>query len=516
MIWIDSESKERFPDPISPLGWSVLQSALKQTSLEIEKELGFKINGPLAIWVEGYVLTPKNFFSTISFWSLLSKNWFSFFLTVTKSVFFSLSVRESLSFSIRWQLNIFYFWLLPRVNKTISEWREDSPKHLNFYSKNETNELSWSIENSDRLNLLSDIEKAGISYNRLDFSIYFLKNWLGLLGQKLDPNFVTDLSTKSNFLICKEWDKHLNKAKSLPNDQKLLYLQKTLGHLSQSWDIATPTFNEIFNESNIANFFKTSEQTKPDKKEINLVLTSTRYKKIFHSLQTSFVEINSIDEEHRFYASGQFNTIRSLIKKIFNFLLTIKSDLKFEYMFSLTLSELTYLVSVGKTLTAEQINQFFDTAIKRSSIISNTRISIIDSKNLETIDGDFYKVKNKRPQSPHHDSHTLSGNVIVSGTIQGFAYWVNNYDDLLAFPNHAILLCLSPSPNWHNAMIRSKGILSMTGGQLSHGAILARERGLPCLTQIEGLETIQNGDLIKVSNERIEILKTSKNKLGEK
>jgi len=52
------------------------------------------------------------------------------------------------------------------------------------------------------------------------------------------------------------------------------------------------------------------------------------------------------------------------------------------------------------------------------------------------------------------------------------------------------------------------GLATEIGGLISHGAVIAREYGLPCLVGVEGASTIfKTGDIIILDSELGEIIK---------
>lgn len=62
-----------------------------------------------------------------------------------------------------------------------------------------------------------------------------------------------------------------------------------------------------------------------------------------------------------------------------------------------------------------------------------------------------------------------------------------------------VLVCPSTDPAWVPLFSRAKALVMETGGTLSHGAIVAREFGLPAVAGLPGvLQQIQNGQIIRV------------------
>ena len=49
----------------------------------------------------------------------------------------------------------------------------------------------------------------------------------------------------------------------------------------------------------------------------------------------------------------------------------------------------------------------------------------------------------------------------------------------------AILVCRSTDPGWTPLFVQAKGLVLERGGLLSHGAVVAREFGLPAVAGIE-------------------------------
>jgi pyruvate,water dikinase len=62
-----------------------------------------------------------------------------------------------------------------------------------------------------------------------------------------------------------------------------------------------------------------------------------------------------------------------------------------------------------------------------------------------------------------------------------------------------ILVTEATDPSWTSVMARASGIVLETGGPLSHGAIVARELGIPAvLCAIRASSVIVTGDWIEI------------------
>jgi len=85
------------------------------------------------------------------------------------------------------------------------------------------------------------------------------------------------------------------------------------------------------------------------------------------------------------------------------------------------------------------------------------------------------------------------------GIAKGKARVILSPPDLLNFRSGEILVCHAVEPNMTFVVPLSAGIVERRGGMLIHGAIIAREYGLPCVTGIpEATSQIHTGDLVTV------------------
>jgi len=85
------------------------------------------------------------------------------------------------------------------------------------------------------------------------------------------------------------------------------------------------------------------------------------------------------------------------------------------------------------------------------------------------------------------------------GLVRGRARVIRQPADLRAFQSGEILVCDAVDPNMTFVAPLAGGIVERRGGMLIHGAIIAREYGLPCVTGVPGAtELIDTGNLITV------------------
>ena len=66
-----------------------------------------------------------------------------------------------------------------------------------------------------------------------------------------------------------------------------------------------------------------------------------------------------------------------------------------------------------------------------------------------------------------------------------------------------VLVCPTTDPAWVPLFARARGLVMETGGVLSHGAIVAREFGLPAVAGLPGAtRRIRTGQMIRVDGGR--------------
>jgi len=85
------------------------------------------------------------------------------------------------------------------------------------------------------------------------------------------------------------------------------------------------------------------------------------------------------------------------------------------------------------------------------------------------------------------------------GIATGTARLVKNPGDLLSFKQGEILVCQGVDPNMTFVIPLASAVVEERGGMLIHGAIIAREYGLPCITGApQAMHLIQDGTRITV------------------
>lgn len=93
-------------------------------------------------------------------------------------------------------------------------------------------------------------------------------------------------------------------------------------------------------------------------------------------------------------------------------------------------------------------------------------------------------------------TNIMRGVSVVAGQACGIAHWFNSVN----IPSGSILLVRGLiSPHVAVSASESLAVLSTGGGASSHGAIFLRQKRIPCVCSILGLENVVEGEQIEVN-----------------
>ncbi len=87
-------------------------------------------------------------------------------------------------------------------------------------------------------------------------------------------------------------------------------------------------------------------------------------------------------------------------------------------------------------------------------------------------------------QSTKDDKSEIKGTPASKGIVVGEVCFLEDVEDIDKFKPDSILLTYYTDPDWVEAMVKAKAIVTAEGGFLCHTAIIARELGIPCITGI--------------------------------
>ncbi len=99
----------------------------------------------------------------------------------------------------------------------------------------------------------------------------------------------------------------------------------------------------------------------------------------------------------------------------------------------------------------------------------------------------------------------LAGIPASAGQVEGRVYVFRTFDpaDLPSGEESMVAVVPYTDAGWAPLLVSFKAIVAEVGGQLSHGAILAREYGIPAVMNVQGAtQRLQNGQKVKVDGSR--------------
>ena len=96
----------------------------------------------------------------------------------------------------------------------------------------------------------------------------------------------------------------------------------------------------------------------------------------------------------------------------------------------------------------------------------------------------------------------LSGVAVSSGIVRGPAKVLDSPFDKTLLPGE-VLVAHTTDPGWTPLFINAAAVLLEVGGELQHGALLAREYGKPCVAGIVGLmDALRDGQTVEVDGDQ--------------
>ena len=112
-----------------------------------------------------------------------------------------------------------------------------------------------------------------------------------------------------------------------------------------------------------------------------------------------------------------------------------------------------------------------------------------------TSEGEIISGKYKRENLP---AGAMAGLPVSSGAIEGRARVILSMEDA-NFGDGDILVTAFTDPSWTPLFVSIKGLVTEVGGLMTHGAVIAREYGLPAVVGVENAtKLIKDGQRIRV------------------
>lgn len=482
--WTRQESKERFPKPITPLGWSLLHVPLEATLKRMSETFGIKkyANSEMILWENFYVYTRKNFFSDLKNLKLNYLHAFKISCFIGAAFFETLfkSFSEEGPFKGRLTNRIFYKLFGRDVEALIKRWPLQI-KHLkdimgrNYHLSNTTE-----IDFETFFKVRSQMQEDSKLFFAEDFNVYFLKKLVfGVLKSQLQvagvssskaEEMLASLSNnlQGNFSVVMIEDFN-NKNISLEE------LKKRYGHLTDNWDLYAPTFGEQdFIWANRSFGAGTPLSVK------NTVAEDIKVKLGWNKSVSELIEwlqkLVLMDEDLRAYSSLQYPEARVLMNKVEQTAAWRELILPDDSIYFLHLNEIEH------GLKKSNFHIYFDLIRQRRAAFMAALKVNPPFELTEVTPGAF-----KTEKISNENTQVLKGVCVSAGSVNGVVTHINEYADVSKITKNSIIVIESATPVYAPFYALAGGIISEMGGQLSHGAIVAREYGIPMLASIENV-----------------------------
>ena len=113
-----------------------------------------------------------------------------------------------------------------------------------------------------------------------------------------------------------------------------------------------------------------------------------------------------------------------------------------------------------------------------------------------TSDGEIITGSYKREDLP---TGAMAGLAVSSGVAEGRARVILNMEDADLEEGDILVTCFT-DPSWTTLFVSIKGLVTEVGGLMTHGAVIAREYGLPAVVGVErATKLIKDGQRIRVN-----------------
>jgi len=140
--------------------------------------------------------------------------------------------------------------------------------------------------------------------------------------------------------------------------------------------------------------------------------------------------------------------------------------------------------------------QEFDYSIISKRKIDYDKFSKLTPPRAMTSDGEIIIGEYETSNFPEN---TLPGVPVSAGVVEGRARIVKNLNDSF-LSDGDILVTEFTDPSWTPAFVSVKGLITEVGGVSTHGAIIAREYGLPAVVSVrDATKLIKDGQLIRLN-----------------
>ncbi|MGZ7044035.1 MAG: PEP-utilizing enzyme, partial [Methanobacterium sp.] len=412
--------------------------------------------------------------------------------------------------------------------KAYKKWAKGFMEKCEDFDETDLNTLT----NAQLLRLYDDIENAGIKHYRLirygmvSHSIatnLMIKNWLvDWLDDKdgaLYAGLISGLDDNKTVIMNIRFS---DIAKILREDPQLLAKINSTDLSTSGIDeliLSNEGFKKAFEEfiADYGHRSNTREILYPrwseDKAyvlEVVKSLSSSNLdlrKKELESREHRFKTENEVYKKIKKLRGGFFKAkIFSMVLNLAQRYLTFRENQRF-YLDHLLFRQRLMLLEMGRRLLIRSIidevdDVFFLYEKELMNFIANEDGKQNLSDKISKRKREFYRYKSSLPPKflkngiefddtvMEYDENAVYGAAASPGTFNGIARVVESIEGLSGLEENEILITSNTDPAWTAVFSKVGGLITETGGILSHGAVISREYRIPAVTAVKGATKI--------------------------
>ncbi len=427
--------------------------------------------------------------------------------------------------------------MMHKTDNAYKKWAKGFMRKCEYFDKIDLDVLS----DAELLSLYKDIEKSGIKhyqlirYGMVSHSIatnLMIKNWLvkwlddtngslyaGLISG-LDDNKTVEMNIRFSDLAktIREDTDLLAKINSIDDLSSLNELEirelissnlsfkkdfdifiKNYGHRSNTREILYPRWRE--DKAYVLGVIKLLSSSDLDLRKKELESRNNRFK-----TETEVLE-RIKNQRGGFFKVKLFSLVLNLAQTY----LTFRENQRF-YLDHLLFRQRLMLNEMGRRLSEKKVIEELDDVffLYENELLMFFNINVesngcIDPRLRDKISErkkEFYRYKLSLPPKflkngiefddtvMEYDKNAIYGAAASPGIFNGVARVVKSIEELSQLEDNEILITSNTDPAWTVIFSKISGLITETGGILSHGAVISREYRIPAVTAVKGATKI--------------------------
>jgi pyruvate,water dikinase len=544
IMWTRELSEERFPRPISPLGWSVLQGVLGVNMETLARRFGLIARRPndVARTIRHYVYSNQTFFAVPG---SLRPNPLTHLPHLPGYVWEALRMLALLPragpFGIRLLAlsQLVRAAIFPHAREIRRTW--DAQLQQLIVDMDACDAVDpHALSTAQLLDHRLAIEGVARRYMEPDLAIYVVKMTASYMVEQIgarlrgrkDPAFLTDLtgglaenrtlrmnlelhtlferfssdSRLMDLVINERFDEVMAGLSGEPARALADFIHLN-GHLTTNWDLREPTWGEapevilgLLRGHAMAPRVRRYTDVNHDQKlrqdaarheVLDRAGSSSWAGRFFDELLTTLHDFIRIDEEHHFYASRLYRPLRRLYAEIGRRLTESRVIDRPDDVYFLELPEI-YGALAHPDFTRRYLVQMRRASFERAGTARPPDRFL-----------DQAPVASPLASASLPASTLLRGVAASPGVGCGRVRVIETPNDITAFVAGDVLVTPTPNPAWTPMYAFASALVTSTGSILSHGLVSAREYNLPAVIGIADVtRRLVNGQTITVDGDQ--------------